>query len=230
MDGDPSTRATAARLMRVALRPYAPFVSAAAALERATVEPLRQAATARALSLLDRALEARLTSEAVDHVASSALLHDGVERALAGPVADAVADALSEHAVIERIAGRLAATGELDELVRGALGSEATDAIAEQVLESPAAERLAARVIDSRLVDQTVNRLLESDELWLLVDEIARSPSVTAAIGRQSLGLADQFAGVVRDRTERADDRLENALRRIVRRRGSQKLRTEPTM
>jgi hypothetical protein len=49
---------------------------------------------------------------------------------------------------------------------------------------------------------------------------IARSPAVTDAIGRQSLGLADQVAGVVRDRSRGADDRLETAVRGLVRRRG----------
>jgi len=61
--------------------------------------------------------------------------------------------------------------------------------------------------------------LLESDELWLLVDEIAGSPSVTRAISQQGVGFADQVAGVVRRRSERADARLERAAHRLVRRR-----------
>ena len=61
-------------------------------------------------------------------------------------------------------------------------------------------------------------RLLESEELWLLVDEIARSPAVTEAIGQQSIGFADQVAGAVRTRSFSADDRLEGAARRLLRR------------
>jgi hypothetical protein len=40
---------------------------------------------------------------------------------------------------------------------------------------------------------------------------------VTEAISHQSLGLADQFADVVRNRSVRADDRVERAARRLLR-------------
>ena len=43
---------------------------------------------------------------------------------------------------------------------------------------------------------------------------------MTEAISRQGMGLADQFAGVVRDRSNRADDRIERRLRRLLSRNG----------
>ena len=38
--------------------------------------------------------------------------------------------------------------------------------------------------------------LLENDGLWVVVEEIAQSPAVTAAIGQQGVGFANQ-AGMV---------------------------------
>jgi hypothetical protein len=108
--------------------------------------------------------------------------------------------------------GALAATDAL-------LRSEFLDELADRVLDSPAAERLVARVIEGPLFDKAVARLLESEDLWILVDEIARSPAVTEAIGRQGASFADQFAGAVRDRSLNADERLEVAVRGLMRRR-----------
>jgi hypothetical protein len=95
-----------------------------------------------------------------------------------------------------------------------------TDAL-EHVLASAQDARVAERVIDSALIDDVVERLLQSEDLWVLVDEIARSPAVTEAIGTQSLGFADQIAGVVRERSRTADDRVEHLARRVLRRRRS---------
>ena len=77
---------------------------------------------------------------------------------------------------------------------------------------------VATRVIDSRLLDTIVERLLESEELWRLVDEIARSPAVMDAIGQQGAGFADQVAGQVRAQSQRADARVEQVARRLLRR------------
>jgi hypothetical protein len=87
-----------------------------------------------------------------------------------------------------------------------------------RALDSAAAERLVARVIQGPLLDEAVSRLLESEDLWLMVDVIAQSPAVTEAIGRQSIGFADQVAGAMRDRSFNADERLEFAARRLLRR------------
>jgi hypothetical protein len=97
-----------------------------------------------------------------------------------------------------------------------ALASATVDLLAERAIDSPAAERLVGRVIESSLLDEAVARLLESEDLWLLVDEIARSPAVTDAISQQSLGFADQVAGAVRNRSLRADERVERMARRLI--------------
>jgi hypothetical protein len=130
-----------------------------------------------------------------------------LDRMLASSLVDALGKAIADHEVVERLAAPIAASGAVERLVADALESRVT-------------EELAARAIDSELMDQIVERLLASEDLWILVDEIAASPSVTAAISRQGMGLADQFAGVVRERSTRADDRIESSLRRLLHRDG----------
>jgi hypothetical protein len=44
---------------------------------------------------------------------------------------------------------------------------------------------------------------------------------VTDAIGHQGVSMAGQFAEVVRDRSVRADNRLEHAVRGLMRRNGN---------
>jgi hypothetical protein len=93
----------------------------------------------------------------------------------------------------------------------------------ERVVDRLVAEKVVERTVDrvfdeQRVIDEVVKRLLESEALWVLVDEIAQSPAVTEAIGRQSIGFADQVAGEVRNRSRRADARLERIARRALRR------------
>jgi hypothetical protein len=128
----------------------------------------------------------------------------GGAAALGRDAADRTADA----------AGR-AALAALDR----ALESELAEQMVDRIVESPAAERLVARVIEGPLLDEALARLLESEELWLFVDVVARSPAVTDAISTQGRGFADQVAGMVRDRSASADNRLESAIRGLIRRR-----------
>jgi hypothetical protein len=173
------------------------------------LRPARAAADAAGrigLAGLDAVLGWRYTDEAVKRVLSSPVADRAVGHALSGPLVDAVARDIARYAVLERV---------VDEL----LADRITDQIADRLLEGPELEELAARVIDSRLLDTIVERLLESEELWRLVDEIASSPPVTEAIGRQSVGFADQVAGQVRVQSQRADARVERVARRLLRRR-----------
>jgi hypothetical protein len=99
------------------------------------------------------------------------------------------------------------------------LTSETAAQAVDRIVRSDLVERAIERVFETRILDEVVARLLESEDLWLLVDEIARSPAVTDAISTQSIGFADQIAGVVRDRSRTADDRVERMARRVLRRR-----------
>ena len=154
---------------------------------------------------LDAFLGWRYTDEAMKRVLESPAAERAVGHALSGPLVDAVARDLVRYAVLERVAEEVLADGFSDQ-------------VADRLLDGPELERLASRLIESRLLDTIVERLLESEDLWLLVDEIAHSPPVTDAIGRQSIGLAEQVAGEVRVRSQRADAGLERVARRLLRR------------
>lgn len=106
------------------------------------------------------------------------------------------------------MAGRLRASGL----------TEILEPLFVRALDSAEVDRLIGQMIDSHIVDTAIEHLLEADALWALVDTIAQSPAVTAAISRQGLGFADQMAGEVRQRSLRADDRLEGLARRLARR------------
>jgi len=184
----------------------APLLSQGLRLGRRASSAAVDAAGRAALVGLDALLDWRYTDEAVRRVLSSPAADRAVGHALRGPLVDAMARDVARYAVLERVTGELAADqAELERVVGSAL-------------ESPAVERIAAQVIESRLLDTIVERLLLSEDLWLLVDEIAHSPAVTDAIGQQSIGFADQVAGQVRVRSQRADAGLERVARRVLRR------------
>ncbi len=131
-------------------------------------------------------------------------------------------------AVLGAVDGTLAAC---DSALRSELASEVLarvsgsplvddvfDHVIRRALDSPEAERLVAQVVDSPVFETAVARLIENDGLWLLVEQIAQSPAVTAAISQQGVGFANQMAGVVREHSQSADDRLERLARRLSRR------------
>ena len=133
---------------------------------------------------------------------ASPLAERAVRTALRGPLVEATVRVAVEQHVAERVAGELLDTGALD-----------------RVLDSDRIERVVVQVLDSHVLDASVARVLASEQLWLVIDEIARSPAVTDAIAHQGVGFADQVAGEVGVRSRHADDRLESAARRLLRRR-----------
>jgi hypothetical protein len=110
-----------------------------------------------------------------------------------------------------------------EEVVDRAIASGLVERLVDRLVDRLLAERVLERAIDSvfddgRVIDELVTRLIDSEDLWVLVEEIAQSPAVTDAIGRQSIGFADQVAGGVRARSRTADERLERVARRALRR------------
>ena len=113
-----------------------------------------------------------------------------------------------------------------DDALERMLDRPELERILEQLLESPGAERLVTQIVESRLVEQAVTelvddtaaRLPQSQAVWTLIHEVAQSPAVTDAISQQGKGMADQFAGEVRQRADRVGDRLERAARRLLHR------------
>jgi hypothetical protein len=150
----------------------------------------------------------RRAREAVSAAVSRAVL-DGVDALIGSRLAEDVADHVLE---------RLFTAGGIEGMLARAEDAEVPQRVADQLLAAGIAEQIATRVVDGPELERIVAAALESEVLWILVDEIARSPAVTDAISHQGLGLADEVAGVVRERSLRADARLERVARRLLRR------------
>jgi hypothetical protein len=118
----------------------------------------------------------------------------------------------------ERLVIQTVDRAEVDRLVERMLDGPFLDAAVARVIDSRLLEAAVTRVFTGPLFDVIVARLLESDGLWVLIDEVSRSPAVTAAISQQGVSFANQVAGVARDRSRTADDRLERLAARLTRR------------
>lgn len=133
------------------------------------------------------------------------------DQLLAGPEVDAVARALAEHRVVERVARPTLAAPEVEDTLASVLDEERTRRLVEQVLDS----RLAAHVTD---------HLVQSPDLERAVEQIASSAAVRSALANQTTSLAEDLASGVRRRAERLDDAAERRARRWLRR----PLRSDP--
>jgi uncharacterized RDD family membrane protein YckC len=141
-----------------------------------------------------------------------------VDRALAGPLPEAVARSLAERRVVERVAAEVLAHADLERAVSEALGSEATERLVQQVLASPAFERLLLDALESRLVGDLTQRVLASPELERTLEQVMSSAAVRRALTRQTTSLADEVADGVRDRAVSFDDAAERGVRRLFHR------------
>lgn len=140
-------------------------------------------------------------------------------RAAAAPARWAVLTALDASlSVLDDVLASPLTKEVVDRILASPVSEDVVERLIGRAVDSPEAERLVGRLIDSRLVEAAMLELLENEGLWILVEEIAQSPAVTAAIGQQGMGFANQMAGVVRQRSLSADDRLERFARRLARR------------
>ena len=145
-------------------------------------------------------------------------LERAIDRALAGPLTDAVARSISQHRVPERVASEVVADLDFDRLVDTVLEDARTDQALERALASPSLERLLVRVLESRLVDDLTERLLEGPELQRVIEHVAASPEVLQAVSNQTQTLAEEMVADVRRSTQRVDDVAERTVRSWLRR------------
>ena len=142
---------------------------------RAALYPARIAA---------RAWRGRIES-AADDVLSAPEIARVVDRVLAGPLPEELAQSLVRHRVIERVVHELAASGELQRLIEQSLASSQTLELTDRVLASP--------------------------EMQRTLQSVASSPELRAAVARQSAGLAEEVVGGLRASAVRLDRRLGRA-------------------
>jgi hypothetical protein len=119
-------------------------------------------------------------------------VEQAIDRALEGPLLDAIARSVGEHRVVERIAMQIVAATDLEALIT-------------QVLESP-------------VVISVTDRVLSSPEMDAIVAHIASSPEVRRALTQQGSSLADEMVTGVRRRTVTLDDAAERTVRGWLRR------------
>jgi hypothetical protein len=206
----------------VALRPVSGAYSAGRRLECRVRDGAMDRAGDAVLVALDVVLASPRADDAVDRILASPFAERavgraftdllagnaidlGLDRAVAAGVPQRIADRLLEDGLAEQLVERVLDGPELERMVAVAFASERVEAAVVSALESAGLERLIARVLESRA-------------LWAVVDEVAQSPAVTDAITQQGLGMADDVAGAVRDRSRAADAWLERAARRVLRR------------
>jgi ribosomal protein S28E/S33 len=145
-------------------------------------------------------------------------LGDELRSALRGALADASdalwARLLSEE-VVEGVLSRVQESGITERVVDRVLSDGTAEQVAARALAGPELERMLAAAFEGPLVEEAVAQLLESEAIWILVDEIARSPSVTEAISHQGSGFVDEMAQRLRDRSRRADTRMQELAARV---------------
>jgi uncharacterized RDD family membrane protein YckC len=111
-----------------------------------------------------------------------------VDRLLAGPLPEAVAQSIVRHHVLERVVREIVATTEFRAAFTAALGDERTEELVEEVAKSP----LLAR----------------------LIEDAVSSPAVRAALTEQTTSIGKEMVGSLRGTAVRADAAVERPLRR----------------
>ena len=102
----------------------------------------------------------------------------------------------------------------LERILTGPLVEEAV----QKAVSSPEVERALGGALDSEMVDRLWQQLLVSEEVEQLFERIGDAPELRAAIAAQGSGLARDVGIGARRLTQRIDDRVETALRRVFRR------------
>jgi hypothetical protein len=201
----------------------------------------RRRAEAGAGELAERVLARVLAGSLVEAFAQDLVRYRVVERlsetVLSGGTVERVLGHADMAGLPQRVADRLLEDGIAEQVALRLLAGPELERIVATALESPGFERMLGQVVESRVVDQTVARVVEetahrlpqSQALWDLVDIIAASPAVTEAIAQQSVGFADHVAGAVRERSQRADAKLERAAWSLLRRRKDQPVDGTPS-
>ena len=138
-----------------------------------------------------------------------------VDRALAGPLPEAVARSLVEHRVIERVVREVMASADFEAAVDAALEGENTERLVERVLASPRTEKLLTEALESKLTAQFAERMVQSPEFEHLLTQVMSSPAVRNAIAKQTESIGDQMIDSMRRATFEQDDRIEGAARRL---------------
>ena len=159
---------------------------------RVAIFPLRVAGRVAGTSRVERGLGMEGTAAAAR---GRALGEAPVDRTLAGPLPETIAEKIVEHHVVERIVADVMRQIDVDAALTAALADERTHEQFRRALANPEVERLAASAAESKLVAQLAERMVAN-------------PEVQAALARQTTSAVGQLLGRVRRRLNKLDDRL----------------------
>lgn len=159
---------------------------------RLAVLPLRVAVRLAGPARVDRATGALGADGKAASAQGRELVESAVDRALSGPLPDAIAQKLVEHHVIERIVADVMREIDLDAMVTEVLADERTREHIDRALANPELEKLAVSAVESRLTGRVAERLLAS-------------PEVQAAIARQTTSFGAQLLAKLRARLRQVD-------------------------
>ena len=153
----------------------------------------------------------RRVDDLTDDVLAAPEVERTVDRALAGPLTEAIGRSLAENQVPRRIAAEFLAHTRIEPTSDAPATSTALEHAA---AARPSLEDLVAEVIESRLAGDVADRVLRSPEFEHAVESVASSPAVRAALAAQTRSLVDDVVDDVRGATERLDDSAERSVHR----------------
>jgi uncharacterized RDD family membrane protein YckC len=124
-----------------------------------------------------------------------------VDRALAGPLPEALARSFAKYDVVDRVAAELLAAADA-----GELELVDTERLARRVAASPTFQRVLLDALERQLTPELAERLLQNPETERIVESIVSGPAVRSALARQTTSFADEIATVVRRRATELDE------------------------
>jgi hypothetical protein len=157
-------------------------------------------------------------SAQVDRLLAAPELSTLVDRVVAGPLTDAVAQSLARNDVPRRVAAEFLAASDMDAVAVAVLEHPRTRELLDTVAASPAFQQIVADAIDSSLTVDMTDRLLQSPAMQHAIDHLAASPELRRAVAEQSAGMAEQTMEGVRRRSVVLDDAAERTVRTWLRR------------
>ncbi|HEY4095796.1 MAG TPA: hypothetical protein VGM33_09810 [Baekduia sp.] len=160
----------------------------------------------------------RRMDDGVDRALCSPELAALVERLIAGPLTDSVAQSLARNGVPGRVASELVASVDVDEALTAVLEHPQTRELVAALTTSPELQQLVADALDSRLTVELTDRILQGPAMQHAIEHLAGSPELRRVVAEQSAGMAEQTMEGVRRRSVVLDDAAERTVRGWLRR------------
>jgi len=104
---------------------------------------------------------------------------------------------------------------ELVRLIDRAFATSLPEDVVQSATRHKVIERVARELASSGALDRALNDALASEQMRRAIREVVESPEMTAALARQTTGLAEELVGNVRRRASTLDERLERRRRTV---------------